>query len=317
MSRWQAFGLLLLANTFWGGSYVVAKFALEEIPPTLLGALRFVTSCTLLWTLAAGRRLLARQTGRRPEPPMEPADRLRLMALGVVGIGFNHLLGNWGVNLTTATDAALMIVGEVIFTSLLAALLVGERLGRWRSLGVVAGIAGVVVLVLRSADGDGSQGSGLMRALGDLLMLAGLMGEAAQTVLGSRFASKYRPLTVLTWTSTGSLAVWLPILVWHLASGQFPPISWAGAGGVLYLAAIASVGCFLIWFGVLARAGANAGAISLFVQPLVGAVLGIAVMGDRVTPGLLLGGGLVLLALYLSTLSDPPKPAAVPSGSVS
>lgn len=103
---------------------------------------------------------------------------------------------------------------------------------------------------------------------------------------------------------------------WYVARGQALP-SLAAAASVLYLAGVTSVGCTLIWFHVLRAHGASFGAGSLFVQPVVGAALGIVVLGDALTPGLAAAGGLVLTALALLTLERRPdarqeKPFARP-----
>jgi drug/metabolite transporter (DMT)-like permease len=307
VSRPPALALLLLANVLWGTSYVATKVALEEIPPPLLGALRFSLASAVLWpALLWTARRARREDGAAPLLP--PAGvGMKLALLGLLGISATALLGYWGIRLTTVTDAALMIVGEVIFTTLLAALIAREYIGRQRGVGILVGIAGVGILVAGGAS-EAGDGAGLARALGDALILAGLLLESLYTVLGAGLARAYRPLVVLTVAMTGSLAVWLPILAWHAASGQLTTLSPAALGGVLYLALVNSVGCYLIWFGVLRHAGATLGAISLLAQPLVGGLLGLAVLGDPFTPSLAVGGALILAALLLTAL--PGKAAA-------
>src|SRR5690348_5803154 len=140
--RYLSLLLLVLANALWGSSYVVAKVALEEIPPALLAALRFSIAAVVFWFV-----LLTRG---RPKLPNWP-DALRLLGIGAVGIGLNGILGFWGVSLTTATDAALLIVGEVVFTSLFAIALTSDRLTAQRAIALLVGVLGAVVLILGGA----------------------------------------------------------------------------------------------------------------------------------------------------------------------
>ena len=140
MNRKVAIGLLVFANVLWGSSYVVAKVALQEVPPPLLGALRVILTAAILWPFLIWRSQAGRMAARRLIEPIPLGDALRLAALGLLGVGASYLLDYWGIRLSTATDASLMIIGEVIFTALLAALLAGERLGYRKRAGVLVGV---------------------------------------------------------------------------------------------------------------------------------------------------------------------------------
>ena len=304
MNRKTAVGLLVFANVLWGSSYVVAKIALEEVPPPLLGALRVILASALLWPLLIWRTRFDHPATRRLIEPIALGDALRLAGLGLLGVGASYLLDYWGISLSTATDASLMIIGEVIFTALLAAWLVGERLGLRKRAGVLVGIAGVLILVLGNAPVGESGAAGWARAAGNGLILACLLCESIYTVLGAGLARKYQPLTVLTLANTGSLLIWLPILAWYYVTGRFPALSLAAIIGIIYLAAITSALCYLIWFSVLRVAGSSVGAVSLFVQPLIGALLGLALLGNPLTAALLAGAALIFAALYLMTVPE-------------
>jgi drug/metabolite transporter (DMT)-like permease len=306
MNRKFAIGLLVGANVLWGSSYVVAKIALEELPPPLLGALRFSLTTLFIWLVVLWQSPRgSKQDLRR----MDRADALKLVGLGLCGISLSYLLSYSGISLTTATDAALMIICEVIFTSLLAVFLIGEQLGRWKGIGIIIGIIGVVIVILNNATTAVSNSAGLARAMGDILIMGGLFCQAIYSVLGMGLARKYQPLTILAFTHLGSLLVWLPLLLWYLLSGRFPALSFTAIAGVIYLAAVISLLCFLIWFSVLRVVGANLGAVSLFTQPVVGALLGVALLGDPVTLGLSIGAVLIFVALYLTAIPDRPSAA--------
>ncbi len=305
MNRRTALGLLIFANTLWGSSYVVTKVALTELPPPLLGALRFSLATIFIWLVVLWQ---ARRGSRFDSGPniedIERRDAAKLVGLGLCGISLSYLLSYSGLVLTTATDASLMIICEVIFTSLLALLLIGEQLGRLKSLGIFIGIIGVTTVILSNAASNSNNYNGLIRALGDILVMAGLFCQAIYSVLGTGLARKYSPLTILAVTHTGSLLVWLPLLIWYIASGRFPTPSFMAIVGVFYLAAIISLLCFFIWFSVLRAVGANLGAISLLIQPIVGSLLGIILLGDPITIGLSVGALLIFLAFYLTAIPD-------------
>lgn len=285
------------SNVFWGSSHAVAKTTLDTFPPPLLGALRFsIASAVLAAVWAWQRRGGGGELPARRELP-------QIAGLGVLSIGVAYLLVYWGINLTTATDASLMIIGEVIFTTLLAALIGGEQVGLRRWSGVLLGSAGVGVLVLSGAQEDAA-GTAASRAVGDLLVLAALFLQALYSVWGAGLARRLRPLTLLLVVHVGSLLIWVPLLIGYVASGAFPAASLAAWAGVIYLALIPSVLCNLIWFSVLRSSGASIGAISLFVQPVVGMLLGLLVLHDPLTPWLIAGAALIFLGLGLTSLGD-------------
>ncbi|MEZ4867568.1 MAG: DMT family transporter [Caldilineaceae bacterium] len=302
------FGVLVLVfiNILWGSTYAITKVALEEIPPPLLGACRWTFATLLLWLIHGW---LVRQEAKNRAVPVEIVtrrDKLRLIGLGVLGIGVAYLIGYFGFNLTTATDASLMIIGEVIFTSLLATWLTHDPLGRWKVIGMALGAGGVAILVFGHLAGASGGGQGVARALGDLLILVTLALQALYTVLGVDLARRYRPMTVLTYVCTGSLVIWIPIMLWYLVNGLWPvALSLRAMGGVLYLAVIASVFCNFVWFSIASRIGAGLSAISLFAQPLVGAFMGLVFLHEPLTRSLVSGAVLIFVALYLTTIAAP------------
>lgn len=305
MSRRFALVALIFINVLWGSTYAVTKVALQELSPTLLGALRVGIGTLLLWLiqfgLARGNRSDANKSGFERVPT---SDKLRIGGLGVLGVGLAYIFDYFGINLSTATDASLMIIGEVIFTSLLAVWLTNERMGRWKTAGIALGAIGVAVLVFgHVTDQAGATQSGIARMIGDLLILCALLCQATYTVLGTGLARKYQPFTVLTYAYTGSLLIWIPIGIWHVATGRIPAtLSFAAWFGVIYLAVIASIFCYFVWFTVSRQFGASMSAISLFAQPLVGALIGLTLLHEPVTGSLLLGGGMIFVALYLTTI---------------
>ncbi|MEP7190675.1 MAG: EamA family transporter, partial [Roseiflexaceae bacterium] len=85
MNRKTATFLLVFANVLWGSSYVVAKIALEEVPPPLLGALRVILASAMLWPLLIWRTRAGRPGTLRLIEPIALGDALRLAGLGLLG----------------------------------------------------------------------------------------------------------------------------------------------------------------------------------------------------------------------------------------
>jgi drug/metabolite transporter (DMT)-like permease len=298
--------ILVFINILWGSTYAVTKVALLEIPPPLLGAMRWTLATAVLWCL---HLWLVRQraTGAQAvAPAVTNEDRLRLIGLGTLGIGVAYVFGYFGISLTTATDASLMIIGEVIFTALFAAWLLHEPLSQGKVLGMGLGAVGVAILVLGHVTGENGGDQGGWRALGDLMLLVTLALQALYTVLGTDLARKYPPMSVLTYVCTGSLLIWAPVLLWYVLNDALPPtLSRQAIGGVLYLAVIAAVFCNFVWFSIASRIGAGLSALSLFAQPLVGSFIGLVFLQEPLTLSLLIGALFIFVALYLTSMATP------------
>ena len=293
MNTWVALLWLAIANIIWGASHAVGKVATDSFDPILLAGLRVVIATGIFWGL--------RITRIAPAEVIPGRQRGQLAALGLVAVAAAQMLDYSGLALTTATDSSLMIIGEVIFTAILAVVIAKEHLGWQRAIGLGVGIVGVVVLTLGGAPNSEYAPN---RALGNTLVLGALFCEALFTVIGASIAQRYHPLTVMRWTYTGSLVIWVPVIVYHVAMGIFPSVSWEAWLAVAYVAIFTSVISYFLWFWVLRSAGSSLGAISLFIQPVVGACLGLFVLREPSSPGLYVGATLIFVALGLATIGQ-------------
>src|SRR4051794_39940728 len=118
--RWtprRAMMVLILCNVLWAGSYVSGKEALRVLTPIELNFLRFAIAGLLLLPLLwrdRGRLLLTRR------------DAPRLLLLGICGFVLNKGAEYSGLNLTTASDTALLIASEGIFAAALGWIILRE-----------------------------------------------------------------------------------------------------------------------------------------------------------------------------------------------
>lgn len=182
MSRTVALVLLAIANIIWGSSHAVGKIATDSFDPILLAGLRVVIATGIFWGIRISRIA--------PADHITNQQRAQLAALGIIAVAAAQMLDYSGLSLTTATDSSLMIIGEVIFTAVLAVLIAKEYLGWQRASGLAIGIVGVVVLTLGGAPNSEYAPN---RLLGNTLVLAALFCEALFTVIGANIAQRYHP----------------------------------------------------------------------------------------------------------------------------
>lgn len=294
MSRRAAFFLLLVCNLLWAGTYVAGKESLHSLSPVELNAARFTLAAALFLPFLARSRLdLSR-------------DRLlRLAWLCLFGFVLNKAAEFTGLSLTTASDTALLIAAEGLFTALFGRLLLHEHLGRRAVLGMGLSLCGVYLVVERGLAVP-SLGSGT-HVIGDLLIVLALASEAVYSVLGKSEAERSPAVLVTGACVVGSLLVWLPGAGINLALAGVPSLSVGATIGVVYLAVGGTFLAYLGWIVALRSVKATVAAPTLFLQPLVGTLLAVLLLGERVGPATVIGGALIIAGIWI--VSTQPEQA--------
>jgi len=281
---------LIFANVLWAASYVAAKFALNDTSVTMMLALRMGISALILLPLLIVKRKALNLTRR---------DLPQLVLLSLVGFVVNKLLEFGGLSLTTASDVALLITSESIFTAALSWIILREHFKKWTAAALLLGFVGVYLIVERSVIPNLPVGGGVSRIVGDLLVVLALLIEAFYTVRGKSLLVKHSPLLITAASIVGSAVFWVPVAGWEvLSTGWHMPgiTAWIGIG---WLALMATVLAYLAWFQGLSKVDGSAAASTLFIQPLLGTLLAIVLLHDQLTPLTILGGVLIIVSVYI------------------
>ena len=289
-ARRSAFGALVLANVLWAGTYAIGKIALAEVPPIELNVIRFILSAVLLAPVLYHYR---RQI---------PRDRRMLfvlLQLTLLGFVLNKAAEYIGLALSTASDVALLIATESIFTGLLSWIFLRERVTRTGVAALAIGLLGVYLIVERGLIPNLGGSGGETRILGDVLVVLSLLLEAGYTVRGKVTLTTLPPLLFTALTITGSLIFWVPAGVVAVAHNGLPHLSLAGWLAAIYLAAITTVVSYWLWFRGLSVVDASAAAPILFIQPLLGAALAILILHDSLTLATVVGAACIVFSLLL------------------
>jgi drug/metabolite transporter (DMT)-like permease len=308
LARRQAFLAIVAGNTLWAGTYAAGKIALGALSPVELNAIRFTLAAILLApVLLRGWRRI-------------PRDRATLGALALatlLGWVLNKIFEYSGLALSTASDVALLIATESLFTALLSWTLLREQVTRAGVAALIVGLVGAYLIVARGLVPNlmptGAPGGPLpaARIAGDLLVVLSLLIEAGYTVRGKAVLSRVPPLLFTSATITGSLFVWIPAGAAAFAVSGMPRISPVQWLAIFYMAAVATVTAYYLWFRGLSVLDASAAAPTLFIQPLLGAAIAIVLLHDTLTWATVAGAILIGVSLLLVVRGERRKPAEV------
>jgi drug/metabolite transporter (DMT)-like permease len=301
--RGWAVAAIIVANLIGGSTYLAQKVALEGLTPATVIALRNGLAMLCLWVWAR------RAGGLRFD--FRGAEHRRLALLGVVAYGAPLLLGILGLLWTTAGNGSILILLEPVSIVVFAWLLLRERIGAPKLLGLVLGLAGALMVVLESQ--DGADAGGLLAGdhlKGNLILAAHGILWGLYSPLMSPLVQKHRSADV-TFASMGwAMLLLVPAALsehdqWHAGPTLAPALLWTVGLGV-----IASFGGTLLWVWSLRFLSPATVAPFVFLQPLAGVLAGYLVLGEQPTRDALLGGLLIAGAVLLVILGSrsPAKP---------
>lgn len=267
---------LAAAAALWGLSFVFGKIALRALPATHVVLGRFVIGSALLLPISRYRF---------PDVTIAREDRIRFILAAVLMVPISFLLQFEGLDRTSAARASL-IIGAAPPIMAVASVLVGtDRLSTSEWMAVAASVIGVFLMVGRpDAPGD---------TTGDLMVLGSIVTLTVWSIVTKDLMDRYPPLyTTATCMAGGTLAL-LPIALTipGMPSLDLEPMTWISLG-------VLGAGCtaltYALWNWGLRHVGVARSGVFLNIEPVVGALLGVVILGD-VLDVLTVTGGLFIL----------------------
>ncbi|MBW3553160.1 MAG: EamA family transporter, partial [Gemmatimonadetes bacterium] len=267
-----------------GGNFVAVKWSNQELDPMFGAALRFTGAAALLFVFARLRRI--------PLPNGRAAAGAAIY--GALGFGASYAFIYYAlVGLAAGTTSVIMASVPL----LTLAFAVAHRQERFTTRGLVGGslaLLGIAVLSSRSFGGD----------IPPIYFVAAVLGAAAAAESSVVVKGLPRPDPITT--NAIGMTVGAAML-WIASFGFGETWAWPQSGRtwlvLAYLVALGSVSLFILFLYVMERWTASATVYAIALMPLVAVTLGTVLDREPITWQLLLGGALVMSAVYLGALS--------------
>jgi drug/metabolite transporter (DMT)-like permease len=283
----------------WGSTYLFIKYAIETIPPFLLGASRFVVSGGLLYALAVWRGA-----------PRPTAAELRLAAVtGVLMLG----LGNGGVMFAEKTVPSGVVALIVSCVPILVVLIdwlrpKGIRPRKTMFAGLALGLVGMVILIGPKA----IIGQGNVDEIGAAVLLVGSIAWSIGTLM-TRWAN--RPGSPLVFAALQMLAASAAMLVMSLISGDWRQFSWSGLTPLSmfsfwYLVIAGSIIGYTAYVYLLGVVSAAKASTYAYVNPIIAVVLGWLFANEPLGARTLIAAAVILGGVAIITSSQGAKSTA-------
>jgi drug/metabolite transporter (DMT)-like permease len=294
-------GLMVLVAILWGSAFPVTRLLLDEMPPLGAAAWR-----TLL--AAGGVAAFAVLRGELALLRPERGDRLRLGVLALLG-GALFLIGmNVAIFLTGASITSFVTGTYPLLAVAVAALLLGEPLGK--RVVVALALASLGLVLLARPGGAHVNVLGVLVALGAALSFAMYLGLARLWADPSRLPT----IAIAFWLLVSSLLVTTALQLVVDPGAMLPHLSLTGWSALLWLALPASALPHMLVIATLRRLPASRAAPFLLLMPISGTLIAAALLGERLDQIQLAGAGLILLGIAAATLRGRQSAHAVPAG---
>ena len=284
------YGACALAGTLWGTGFFFGKIALTAMNVGHMVFYRFLFAT--LGLLPMMRR-----------PGLNRSEWGLLLLASFLGIPVQFLLQFYGLSMTTVSHAALMVGTMPVILALGATIFMHERL-EWKGWVALAGSTmGVVLITLSSAHRSSANGPAPNgpTMTGDLLVVLSLVIALGWVLMNRYLMYGHSALVV---TAYGTLSGTLMLLVWVALVDGPPPVH--GVSSRVWLALIASgilctAATTFLWNWGIHRVPASRAGVFLNIEPALGSILGVELLGDRLGPGAWIGGALIIAAAVVLT----------------
>ncbi len=277
--------LLVALGTIWGGSYFFAKVALAELPPLTIVLGRVGFAAVALGTVLPllGQAMPRDGQSWRAFTVMAALNNVVPMSLLV-----------WGQSHIASGLASILNATTPFFTVLVAHFLTSdERFTIAKLCGVTLGLAGAVVIVgpdvARGFDSD---------VWGELACLGAPLSYAFAGIYGRRFKRMgLSPIVTATGQVTAATVLVVPLVLIVDRPWSLPMPSMTTWGAVLGISLLCTAVAYILYFRILASAGATNLLLVTFLIPVSAILLGALFLGERLAPRHFLGMALIGLAL--------------------
>ncbi len=288
----REWGMILTLAAIWGGSFFFVEIALAAVPPFTIVACRVGIAALILFAVL---RLRGQTLSR------DPVIWTAFLVMGLLNNAIPFSLIVWGQSHIASGLAAILNATTPLFTVVVAHFLTSdERLTPARSTGVVIGLIGVCVMI----GGEALAELGVA-ILAQTACVAAALSYAFAGVFGRRFRTLgLSPMATATGQVIASTCLLVPMMLIVDRPWTLPVPSMDAILALIALAALCTAGAYLLYFRILATAGATNLALVTFLVPVTAILLGVLMLGETLQKNEIFG--MAMIGLGLAALDGRP-----------
>jgi len=293
---------LVLCNVIWAANPMMGKYLMQDFHPLQVAWIRYTGAllCFFCLYFILNRFKYHAIDGVKPITTHEPKSYFWLFLIGCTTFFVSPFFQYEGLSLSSATENALIVAIEPIFTVMLARILLAEKI-YWRQ-GLAFCVAIIGFFTLSNVNPFHLYRSFTLFNIGNLFILIAILAEAAYSSFSKKIITVLQPLQIFGY---GLSIGWL----------LFTPVVWLKAGlpdirnftffhllGAFWMGPLGTTAAYIYWITALKEVSVAAVSLTLFIQPLQGAILGYLFMHERLTLLQTIGALFILSSLLLQII---------------
>ncbi len=282
--------MMLLAVLIFGVNYVVGRWAAGEVPPYMLGFVRWTSGTLILLPFAWAHLRQDRDFIRRNWKLLCLAGFLMpFMGAGVTYVALTY---------TTAINAGVIQTSMPVMIVLLSWIFLRERTAGIQWLGIAVAIAGVLYIVAR---GNPATLLNLSFNIGDAILISCNLGLAGYGVAVRRLPQGMHPLSLITVVCAVGAVCHAPFFGYEMASGVPVVLSTKTIVSLGFVAIFPSVVAILLWNSAISRIGPSRAGFYMYLTPVYAAIFAIPLLGETISIFHIIGGAVIIAGVTLSS----------------
>ncbi len=274
----------------WGTTWFFIKISLAGTPPFWGAGLRFFLAGLILWGLVIWKK---------DYPVWNPTAIKVYLSFGIMNLAIGYALSYWATQYIYSNLSSIIWAGFPLIVTFLAHFsLPDERLNLRKLISIIAGMAGVVIILL-----EGGNMGGKNVTAGILTISIAVIIAAWPNIYLKRHRDQVStiPMNAVCQTLAGILLLILSAIVENERSMDW---NFINVGSLLYLTIMGTVLAWLIYIWLFSHISLTKIAYIAFFPPLIATVISWSILGERLTPLMVLGAGLVLGGIVLINLKS-------------
>jgi len=277
------------ASTIYGINHTLAK----GVMPTYIGAygfilLRVLGASLLFWLLSIFTK----------SEKIDRADYWRFLGCAVFGMFVNMLSFFKGLSLSTPINSSVIITLSPVILLILSALLLKERIGFIKILGILIGMLGALVLVLFGA---AEQPNAPNIPLGNVLFFVNGATYAVYLILVKPISNKYSTITLMKWLFLLGVLLNLPFTFTEFTSVDWLHLPAHAIWVMVFVLVGTTFSTYLLNLYALKTLKASTIGAFIYLQPVIAILFAVLVGADRLSWVRAGAAALIFLGVYLST----------------
>jgi len=304
-ARLLGYGACALAGTLWGTGFYFGRLALNEMSVEHMVLYRFLFASLGMLPVALGNRVR-----------LVAGEMRTLLMAAAFGIPVQFLLQFHGLALTTVSHASLMVGAMPVLLAAAAAVFANERLDPVGWIALCGSTVGAALVVLGGS--HATTGNERPTLGGDLLVIFSLITALAWILLSKKLMQTHSPVVVSAYTIVSGTAMLVIIVMspqWlaPLTHCRVDPLPFAQVSPTAWVAlAISGLLCTatttFLWNWGIHHVPASRAGVFLNIEPALGSMLGVELLGERLGPYAWLGGALIIgAAIALTARGHEPE----------